>query len=199
VCALSNPAQTIIAAVSDPYSGTTAWNYQSFGVWSIANGSVSAMSYGAPTAFASLPTLINAAYAGELIGRYSAVTGDDMNGNVLAGPLQFGLRADVTATVTINGGTREVNFSSTNSRLEAIAFPEFNDNRFNIPNATLAISGGANSFTGAITSGSGSNAVTLNGTADGRFYGPAAEELGGTFVLQGAGGRAVVGGFGAKQ
>lgn len=199
VCALSNPAQTIIAAVSDPYDASTDWNYQSFGVWSVTNGSVSAMSYGAPTAFSALPTLVNAAYAGELIGRYSAVAGDDMNGNVLLSALQFGLRANVTASVTINGGTREVNFSSTNSRLEAVAFPEFNDNRFNIPNATLAISGGANSFTGAITSGSGSNAVTLTGTADGRFYGPAAEELGGTFVLEGAGGRAVVGGFGAKR
>lgn len=199
VCALSNPAQTIIAAVSDPYAASTAWNYQSFGVWSVANGSVSAMSYGAPTAFSALPTSLNATYTGELIGRYSAVPGDVMNALPLASAMEFGLRADVTANVTISGGTRQIDFSSTNSRLESGVFPEFNDNRFNIPNSTLTISGGANSFTGPITSGSGDNAVTLTGTADGRFYGPTAQELGGAFVLEGAGGRAVVGGFGAKR
>jgi len=199
VCALSNPAQTVIGAVSDPYSGTTAWNYQSFGTWSIANGSVSAMSYGAPTAFSALPTTLNATYNGELIGRYNAVAGDVMNTVTLPGGAQFGLRSDVTANVTISGATRQVSFSTTNSRLESAAFLEFNDARFNIPSTTLTISGSANSFTGPVTSGSGDNAVTLSGTANGRFYGPSAEELGGTLVLQGTGNRAVVGSFGAKR
>ena len=199
VCALANPGQTVIAAISDPYHASTAWNYQSFGVWSVANGSVSGMSYGAPTAFSALPTSLSATYTGQLIGRYSAAAGDVMNTETLPGAMQFGLRADVTANVTISGGTRQIDFSSTNSRLESGIFPEFNDNRFNIPSATLTISGTTNSFTGAITSGSGDNGVTMTGTADGRFYGPSTQELGGTFVLEGAGARAVVGAFGAKR
>jgi len=199
VCALSNVAQTTIGAYSDPYSGLNAWNYQSFGAWSLPNGTVSAMSFGAPTAFSALPTSLTATYNGELIGRYKAVAGDVMDGNTLLTGGQFGLRADVSASVVISGGTRQITFSSTGSRMEAPAFPEFNDARFDIAASTLTISGAANSFTGAITSGSGSNAVSLSGTANGRFYGPAAEELGGTILLQGAGGRAVVGGFGGKR
>ena len=60
---------------------------------------------------------------------------------------------------------------------------------------TLTYSAGSNQFTGAVAN-SGS---TLSGTATGRFYGPAAQEIGGTFGLTGAGLSAYGGGFGAHR
>jgi len=52
-----------------------------------------------------------------------------------------------------------------------------------------------NTFT-ADVSGSGAGAG-INGTANGVFYGPDAEEVGGTFSTQGTGGVSYIGAYGA--
>lgn len=199
VCALSNPAQTNLAAVSDPYAGSNAWSYQSFGAWSIPSGSgsaISAMSYGAPTAGSAIPTSGTATYTGSVIGRYIAAAGDFIS--VPAGT-QFGMGASLQADV--NFGTRQIGLSTSGSALlrQGDAPPPFTDIRFDILNpaqATLSYAAGTNAFSGTVASGS--NAIGLSGTVNGRFYGPAGQELGGTMSLSTAGGGALIGAFGAK-
>ena len=57
---------------------------------------------------------------------------------------------------------------------------------------TLTYAAGSNDFSGSVSSSG------LNGNAKGRFYGPAANEAGGTFALTGSGVQAYIGAFGAK-
>ena len=59
---------------------------------------------------------------------------------------------------------------------------------------TLEYEAEANHFTGPVETTGG-----MEGTANGVFYGPAAEEIGGTFATQGTGVEAYIGGFGAAQ
>jgi hypothetical protein len=60
---------------------------------------------------------------------------------------------------------------------------------------TLTYSSGANQFSGAIsTAGS-----AMTGTAVGTFYGPSANEIGGTFGVTGSSGQGMIGAFGGKQ
>ncbi len=54
---------------------------------------------------------------------------------------------------------------------------------------TLTYEAGRNQFTGTVTTTGG-----MTGTANGLFYGPAAQEIGGTFITQGA---SYIGAFGA--
>jgi hypothetical protein len=64
----------------------------------------------------------------------------------------------------------------------------------------LSYAGGANDFSGPVSSltVTGSS-PTLSGSARGQFYGPNANEIGGTFALKGASGvEGYLGAFGAK-
>jgi len=197
VCALSNSAQTSLAAVSDPYAGSNAWNYQSFGAWSIPSGvgsAISAMSYGAPTTGSAIPTSGTATYTGSVIGRYVAAAGDFIG--VPAGT-QFGMGASLQADV--NFGTRQIGLSTSGTALlrQGDAPPPFADPRFDsLTPTTLSYAAGSNAFSGTVASGS--NPIGLSGTVNGRFYGPAGQELGGTMSLSTAGGGALIGAFGAK-
>ena len=67
-------------------------------------------------------------------------------------------------------------------------------------NGTLAYAQGSNQFTGNVTA----PGVALHGSATGRFYGPAAQELGGTYRLTpddpfGNPRATMMGGFGGKR
>ena len=60
---------------------------------------------------------------------------------------------------------------------------------------SLSYAAGTNSFSGNVSTSGG-----MNGTASGRFYGPAATEIGGTFITKAATGVENFGGaFGAKR
>jgi hypothetical protein len=59
---------------------------------------------------------------------------------------------------------------------------------------TLTYSAGANQFTGNVATTGG-----LTGTATGRFYGPTAQEIGGTFGIAGAGVTPYGGALGGKR
>jgi hypothetical protein len=63
----------------------------------------------------------------------------------------------------------------------------------------LTYAGGANDFSGPVSSFhvTGSS-PTLSGSARGQFYGPSANEIGGTFALKGVGLEGYLGAFGAK-
>jgi hypothetical protein len=61
---------------------------------------------------------------------------------------------------------------------------------------TLTYSAGSASFSGSIVNAAG----TMQGTSGGRFYGPAAQELGGTYALKSATtSETMVGAYGAKR
>ncbi|MCW5620010.1 MAG: transferrin-binding protein-like solute binding protein [Burkholderiales bacterium] len=57
---------------------------------------------------------------------------------------------------------------------------------------TLIYAAGTNRFDGAVSSAD----AQLSGNASGRFYGPAAQEIGGIYHLQGAGLEMMMGSFG---
>ena len=61
---------------------------------------------------------------------------------------------------------------------------------------TLTYSPASNTFGGTLTNASGS----MSGTSTGRYYGPAAQELGGVFTLKSpTSAEMFVGGYGAKR
>ncbi len=195
LCALSDGAQKL-AVFSDPYSAN-AWSYQSFGVWSTQAGTISAISFGAPTAVGALPTTATATYTGFMQGRYVAAAGD-FGGAVPAGT-QYGVGASLEANV--NFGTREIQLRTFGTAVlrQGHPPPEIPNADFDIdigPLPVLTYTAGSNTFSGNV--GAGTNAMGLSGNVNGRFYGPGGQELGGTMSLTTAGGGALIGSFGAK-
>jgi hypothetical protein len=63
---------------------------------------------------------------------------------------------------------------------------------------TLTYAAGTNAFSGVVTAaGAGSG---LTGNAIGKFYGPTATEIGGTYAIKaGSGLESLIGGFGGKR
>jgi hypothetical protein len=57
---------------------------------------------------------------------------------------------------------------------------------------SLSWAAGVNNFSGQVQTRDGN----LNGSASGKFYGPTAQEIGGTYQLGGGGVSRMVGGFG---
>jgi hypothetical protein len=151
-------------------------NYQSFGLWanqaSSSSLTVGFYSVGATTSGSAVPTSGNANYSGFAGGLYSARSGEE--------PSEFGSTIGASA----NFNSRSMSFTSTTSEGSA---PNFS--------GTLNWSAGSNSFSGNVAS----TGSVLTGSLTGSFYGPAAEEIGGTFALGGAGGAGLVGAFGARQ
>ncbi|MCW5620011.1 MAG: transferrin-binding protein-like solute binding protein [Burkholderiales bacterium] len=190
VCGLVDGAQ--LGAVSDPYHASNNWNYQSFGIWSVPGGSVSAMSYGAPTPVSAIPTTGTATYTGSLRGGYVSKGGEMLNGDPVAAGDRFGVLADLTANVDFGAGTRTVDISTSNTKLEDQSNDQFNDPSFDL-SGSLIITPGQNLFEGVVTNGRG-----MSGDAAGKFYGPSHSELGGTMHLTGPNG-SMVGAFGAKR
>lgn len=164
--------------------GGVGWDYQTFGVWvtgaGTGSGTYGAASFGAATAAGSIPTSDSATYIGSTGGRSVAADGT-----------YFFTTSDLTSNV--NFAARTVSFATANTVQSKDLISFVPNSALNLTGA-LAYSAGSNQFTGAVTNGS-----TLTGTATGRFYGPAAQEIGGTFGVTGAGITAYGGGFGAKK
>lgn len=168
-----------IALVANPYDA--GWNYQSFGVWNQTNV-VQASSFGAATPGSAIPATGAATFTGKLAGIYVSPTGQ---------------RSSAAADVTVNANftTRSMDFASTATVLtrdlaNGSAAPQLN------LSGTLNYQRPYNSFAGTLTSAGG----TLSGATSGRFYGPAAQELGGAFALKSTtSAEAFVGGYGAKR
>ena len=163
------------------------FDYQTFGVWvtgaGTGTGTYGAASFGAATPASSVPTSGTATYTGVTGGRYSASDGTYyFTSSALTSNVDFAARTVSFATSSTNQSANLTTGSfAANSALNLTG--------------TLTYSAGSNQFTGAVAN-SGS---TLSGTATGRFYGPAAQEIGGTFGLTGAGLSAYGGGFGAHR
>lgn len=153
------------------------WNYQSFGTWTTGGGTgtgtAGAMSAGAETIGASIPAAGAFTFTGLAGGKYADATG-----------LDYEVFSNMTAAVDF--GLRTVNFATTGSTVSPDLINAVANPSLNITGA-LTYAAGVNQFTGAATTvGGGLANAPMTGTVTGRFYGPTATEIGGTFALSGA-------------
>ncbi len=164
------------ALLIDP--SRSRFEYQTFGVWlegrREATGTAGAGSYGSRTPTRDIPTGRNVTYDGVSTGFARLADGDPY---LTASDINVTTNFR-TATIT-SRGTQATNLAANPDR----AAPE------------LDFSGSGD------VSGSGFRArvsgTGTSGTANGIFYGPNAEEVGGTFRTTGAGGVNYIGSFGA--
>lgn len=182
-------------SVITPIPAALGWDYQAFGVWTTGggtgSGTVGAVTVGAETSGASIPTTGTATYSGLAMGQYTDTAG--------------------TPYYTVAGMTANTDFSA-----RSIAFSTSNSSTINQStgaqtaasslnmSGTLTYAAGNNLFTGNVsTVGGGASGAAMTGTATGKFYGPSAQEIGGTFGLTsgtvGAGGTGYIGAFGGKR
>jgi hypothetical protein len=177
------------AVTIDPYF--VGWNYQSFGVWQTGpttSGTFGAMSFGAPTPVSGLPSVppgVTLTYTGLTAGIYVAANGQ-----------LSGTSANMSAIVDFNN--RSVAFTTSQTTLSTpsgtlTARPELN------LIGTLTYPNGSAQFTGTVNTNTIDPNFQLHGNATGRFYGPAAQEIGGVYNLKGTGVQSMGGAFGGKQ
>lgn len=182
----------LIAQRNDGSSGIIAadpaannFEYQTFGLWGTSretnnqtNGRFGLYSVGSETAAADIPASGTATFKGTAAAQWIDAQGDD----------QDVMTADTT--LRANFADRSVRFNTTNSDLglrEGLQ-PELD------MNGTLHYPSGSNKMSGTVRTAGG-----MSGTADGRFYGPGAQEAGGVFSLRGRGNEVLDGGFGAVR
>lgn len=166
------------------------FNYQTFGVWGTGlvpgqTANYGAISGGAVTLAASVPNSGTATFVGVAGGIFSDA------GN----PARYAS----SATFNVDFSNQTIGMQTTGSTLTYLSDPN-NVRLVSYLNMSGNFNYSSNThfFTGSITA-TGSNGSTLiSGNARGQFYGPSANELGGTFVLSG-GSSSLVGGFGAKH
>ncbi len=185
LCVAGNATSS--ALFLDPYA--VGWNYQTFGVWATSGMTsgpftTGVMSIGAPTPGTALPVAGTALYTGGALGYYTDASGE-----------LHGMVADLTATADF--GARNIALSTSNTTIVSTvtgnaSYPSTFDF-----SGTLAYAPGVNRFSGPVATGGG---PAMTGTAEGRFYGPVAQEIGGVFVLQAPSGlQSMLGSFGGKQ
>lgn len=181
----SDPPESNIGFLINSTDPNLNWDYQTFGVWvtgwDTENGTVGAMSVGAPTIGSAIPTTGNVTFTGITSGLY--VDTEGTTSYFTASPLIVGadfLNRELSlATVGTLKTNRETEVTTAASNLDMTG--------------TLHYASGTNSFTGNVS------ATGLTGSSSGRFYGPNAEELGGVFGLSGEGVESYLGGYGAKR
>lgn len=177
-------AASSIAIVANPY--VAGWDYQSFGVWNAqapgGGGTIGAHSFGAATPASAVPLSGTATFAGKLGGLYISPAGE---GSIAAGDV----------TVNADFSARSLSFASSDTMITRNLAPATLASNLNL-SGRLSYSPGSNTFSGTLTSASG----TMSGASNGQFYGPKAEELGGVFVLKSASTvETFTGAYGAKR
>jgi hypothetical protein len=187
VCGLTNVAGTASMIVIDPISLPAGFNYQTFGVWDRVTATTSfdagVFSVGNPTPGSAVPTT----GTGNFVGLANGFFVDGTTHNA------FFTTANMTATA--NFAMQTIAFSTTNTLTVSLSNPSgvgLANSGLNL-SGTLTYPAGTNLFSGTVTSASG-----MSGPATGRFYGPAAQEIGGMYNLSGAAGQ-MIGSFGGKQ
>jgi hypothetical protein len=184
---VSNASGTEYIIYTNPY--VVGFEYQTFGNWTTGGGTgsgkVGEFSVGAATPVSNMPISGTASYVGLTTGRYVnqnsqsffSVSSLEMNADFGAGSLNV-LTSGTEIINEVNGQT----FSADNLNMEGVLTIQPNSNQFSgsVTTRTLATEG-------------------LDGTASGRFFGPSANEVGGTFQLQNDSGEFHSGAFGAVQ
>lgn len=185
-------AKTVIAGAYSSSEASASYAYMTFGTWfedQTTGGNLQGVSgdyvYGDATNPANIPATGTATYVGNVSGMYAPTSGEQ----------PFSTHASMSATADF--AARSLGFATSNSktydRYETIY--DGATNRVTVTSdavakadldmsGTLTYSAGSNLFAGTVTDGGG-----RSGTATGRFYGPAAEEIGGVFGLTAGSGR----------
>ena len=194
-CAASNASSLLVitnpqATLPFPPGFIYPWNYQTYGVWLQQTGpttfTAGAISAGAITPGIAVPTLGTGNFSGLATGFY-----------VDAGGVSFATAASMSADV--NFSTQTIDFRTTGTMANLLngggggPMPGLD-----LTGTNLTYAPGSSRFSGQVTSQSG----TMTGDANGRFYGPAAQEIGGVYSLQGnaLGSRErMLGGFGGRR
>lgn len=173
---------TRYALMADP--DLIGWEYQSFGVWTTGagtgSGTYGSASAGSPTPAGSIPTSGTATYFGYAGGRHVASDGT----------YYFTLAGMQTSA---NFAARQLNFATNFTEQTQSLFSSTPNSSLNMT-GTLSYAAGSNQFSGAVTTTGG-----MTGSATGRFYGPAAQEIGGTFSATGPGVQSYGGAFGGAR
>jgi len=186
-CGLTNAAGTASMIIMEPISLPLGWNYQTFGVWDRLSSSTSfdagVFSVGAATPGAAVPTTGSGNFSGLANGFFVNSSGT-----------AFFTTANMTANADFVN--RTITFSTANTQTVNLSTPTGAGS----PNPSLNLNGmftwtaGNNLFSGSLNTLG--NAMT--GTGNGRFYGPNAEEIGGSYNLTGSG-NSMMGSFGGKR
>lgn len=183
---LSNGSGSEQAIFADPY--VLGFNHQTFGVWGTglvagASGRYGAMSAGNRTNAASVPTAGNVTYRG-------------VAGGIYTDGAQSRYAAD--ATFLVNFANRTIDFSTSNQTLTSLLTNITTPVGFLSINGRMTYSSGSVVFSGPLTANGQTSLLPMSGSGSGTFYGPGANEIGGTFFLRGPS-TTLVGGFGGKQ
>lgn len=172
------------------------YDYQTYGSWSYVSDALltnlGVFSVGSATPGASIPTSGTATYIGMIGGHLLNTHQSRPLGVTMTSVDRYVFLSDLVVSADFSARTLGVNTS--NSVIAAspgLLLPAATNN-VNMT-GTLTYAAGSNSFSGTLTTGDG-----LSGTASGKFYGPAATELGGTVAMQ-SGGTSLLGAFGAKR
>lgn len=171
------------------FGGSSDYNYQAFGWWMelTSNSGIGAtFTTGALTNPANIPTSGSASYSGFSTGLYTTAGGDlYITGSRISASAFFSpfLNLDPRVSLT-SSDTNGVNINTD------IQTPL---NQLNF-SGSLPINFTNSSFTGNVSSADNS----WTGSSSGVFYGPALEEIGGTFRLSN-GTANYIGSFGAKK
>ena len=172
------------ALIIDREAANQRFKYQTFGVWLMGaepgragSGSFGAGVYGEPTSTNNVPSSGTATYSGASIGG-----GWDDDETYYA----------TTSEISVTTDFRTATITSSNTHRQNLA----NDVIAAVPELNFS---GTGNVTGAGFNADINGMEITNGKAYGHFYGPNAEEVGGTFGAELMGNGFYVGSFGAAQ
>jgi hypothetical protein len=185
VCTAENATAAVIAI--DATHPAFGWNYQSYGVW-LNDTSATSLQAGAISAGAVTPgTAVPLTGTANFNGASSAFFVD-------GGGVPFFTTAVMTAVV--NFGNQNIILNTSGTQAGNLVTGSIGPRPELDLSGTLSYPEGVNRFTGTLSTSH--PAFLMSGPATGRFFGPAAQEMGGTYDLSGSGGR-MIGAFGGKQ
>ena len=177
-----NKSQTTVGAFANP--AAYGFEYQTYGAWGAYGNATTpayAISVGNPSPASAIPLTGALTFTGGATGYY-----------VDANKFGYVTNANMVAAVTFDN--RTVAFTTTNTSIAGgPGVPQISAPSLNMT-GTLSYAAGTNAMTGTATTTNG-----MSGNMNGKFYGPALNELGGTYAVTGSGVGSMVGGFGGKR
>lgn len=175
-------AQTTVGAFANP--AAYGFEYQTYGAWGAYGNATTpayAISVGNASPASAIPLTGALTFTGGATGYY-----------VDASKFGYVTNANMVAAVTFDN--RSVAFTTTNTSIAGgPGAPQISAPSLNMT-GTLSYAPGSNAMSGTATTANG-----MSGNMNGKFYGPALNEVGGTYAVTGSGVGSMVGGFGGKR
>jgi hypothetical protein len=177
-----NKSQTTVGTFANP--SAYGFEYQTYGAWGAYGNATTpayAVSVGNPSPASAIPAVGSLTFTGGSAGYY-------------VDPSKFGYVTNATMVAVVTFDNRTVAFNTTNTTIAGgpgaslLAAPSLN------MTGNLSYAAGTNAMTGTATTTNG-----MSGNMNGKFYGPALNEVGGTYAVTGSGIGSMVGGFGGKR